>query len=48
MKGTSIVAEAMRKLSNSMHQADPRAEFAFELWNGQTLSYGGRPKRSCA
>ena len=44
MKGTSIVLEAMRKLGNSMHLADPQAEFTFELWNGETLSYGGRPR----
>ncbi len=36
--------KAIRELAATMNRADPAAAFSFELWDGEIIQYGGRPK----
>ena len=36
--------KAIRDLAAAMNRADPAAAFSFELWNGEAIQYGDRPK----
>ena len=44
MRGSSLTEKAIQDLCGLMHLADRDAEFAFELWNGQTIKYGSHPR----
>jgi cyclopropane-fatty-acyl-phospholipid synthase len=33
-----------RNVANQMHSVDPDAQFAFELWDGESISYGNHPE----
>ena len=37
---------AIRDLAAAINRADPSAAFSFELWDGQVIQYGDRPKAS--
>jgi len=38
--------EALKKLADKMHQADPEAGFAFEFWDGDRVCYGDLSRSS--
>jgi cyclopropane-fatty-acyl-phospholipid synthase len=36
--------KAMRELAAAINRTDPNAAFSFELWDGEVIGYGGKPK----
>ncbi|SPJ16679.1 Cyclopropane-fatty-acyl-phospholipid synthase [Syntrophobacter sp. SbD2] len=36
--------KAIRELAASINRTDPNAAFSFELWDGEVIQYGGKPK----
>jgi cyclopropane-fatty-acyl-phospholipid synthase len=50
-----IVKEAIKNIARLMHQADPKASFSFEFWDGDAIRFGNIPQvtlrlksKSCA
>src|SRR5208337_5405589 len=36
--------KAIRELAAAINRTDPNAAFSFELWDGEVIGYGGKPK----
>ncbi len=36
--------KAIRELAAAINRTDPSAAFSFELWDGEVIEYGGKPK----